>query len=193
MPGSDRPRLLVFLGNTGARYARTRHNVAWLLEEEIAGTDSWQQKFKGLWRRTTIEGASVVELKPQTMMNLSGEAVQAAARFFKLGADDVAVAHDEVELGFGEIGIRMGGGLAGHNGLRSVAHCLGTTDFWRVRVGVGRPRHGELHGHVLGRFGEDEEARLPDVLRATARLVGTGYRDGFGSAPAKISALDIAK
>lgn len=185
MANRDRPKLLVFLGNTGSRYERTRHNVAWLLEDELGGGGAWQQKFKGVWRKATIEGEAAVVLKPQTMMNLSGEAVQAAARFFKYGADEVAVAHDDVELGFGEAGIRMGGGLAGHNGLRSVAHCLGTRDFWRVRIGVGRPQHGELHGHVLGRFSREEEAELPDILGAVAGLVRQGYREGFASVPEK--------
>lgn len=187
MADRDRPKLLVFLGNTGGRYARTRHNVAWLLEEELGGGGAWQQKFKGVWRKATIEGEQVVVLKPQTMMNLSGEAVQAAARFFKFDVADVAVAHDDVELAFGEAGIRMGGGLAGHNGLRSVAHCLGTRDFWRVRIGVGRPRHGELHGHVLGRFSREEEAELPDALGSVAGLVRQGYREGFASVPEKTS------
>ncbi len=181
---------MVFLGNTGSRYARTRHNVAWLLEEKVDGGGAWQQKFKGVWRRATIEGEQIVVLKPQTMMNLSGEAVQAAARFFKYRADEVAIAHDDVELGFGEAGIRMGGGLAGHNGLRSVAHCLGTREFWRVRIGVGRPRHGELHGHVLGRFSSDEEAELPGIVDAAARLVRAGYRDGFASVPEKTRLSD---
>ena len=96
MTNRDRPELLVFLGNTGARYARTRHNVAWLLEDELGGGGAWQQKFKGVWRKATIEGEQVVVLKPQTMMNLSGEAVQAAARFFKYDVAAVAVAHDDV-------------------------------------------------------------------------------------------------
>lgn len=193
MARNDRPDLLVLLGNTGGTYARTRHNAGWMLEQThlIAGGGAWQQKFKGLWLRTTIGGAQVVVLKPQTMMNLSGESVQAAARFFRFNPDGVAVAHDEVELPFGEIGVRFGGGLAGHNGLRSVAHCLGTRDFWRVRIGVGRPKRGELHAHVLGRFSTDEEARLGEVLDATASLVERGYRDGFGTLPPRQAAISV--
>ncbi|MFW5744395.1 MAG: aminoacyl-tRNA hydrolase [Spirochaetota bacterium] len=189
MADNDRPRLVVFLGNTGSRYARTRHNAGWMLDETslVPAGASWQQKFKGLWTQTTIEGERVVVLKPQTMMNLSGESVQAAARFFRFSPRDIAVAHDDVELGFGEIGVRFGGGLAGHNGLRSVAHCLATRDFWRIRIGVGRPRHGELHGHVLGRFSTEEEAELPRVLGAVAELVRKGYREGFNSLPSKTS------
>ena len=196
MAEHDRPQLLVLLGNTGSRYANTRHNIGWMLEDPLLATpgqagDGWQQKFKALWTRTTIEGTQVVVLKPQTMMNLSGEAVQAATRFFKFPAGSVAVAHDDVELPFGEVGVRFGGGLAGHNGLRSIAHCMATQDYWRVRVGIGRPVHGELHGHVLGRFTQDEEAELADILRGTARLVQTGYRDGFSSLPARTKARSV--
>jgi len=126
-------------------------------------------------------------------MNLSGEAVQAATRFFKFSADAVAVAHDDVELPFGEVGVRFGGGLAGHNGLRSIAHCMATQNFWRVRIGIGRPVHGELHGHVLGRFTQDEEAELTDILRGTALLVQTGYRDGFSSLPARTRARSVGQ
>lgn len=191
MASNDRPALLVALGNTGARYEETRHNAGWLALDELTGRShvGWQQKFKGLWARQTIGEQSVVVLKPQTMMNLSGESVQAAARFFRYKPGDIAVIHDDVELAFGEIGIRFGGGLAGHNGLRSVAHCLATNDFWRVRVGVGRPKRGELHGHVLGRFSPEEEARLPDVFRAVATLVERGYRDGFSGMPSKTAVV----
>ena len=193
MDGNDSPQLLVLLGNTGSRYAGTRHNAGWMLEGDLLaldgrGGEGWQQKFKAFWTRITIEGRSVVVVKPQTMMNLSGESVQAATRFFRFTADSVAVAHDDVELPFGEIGVRFGGGLAGHNGLRSVAHCLGTQDFWRIRIGVGRPRHGELHGHVLGRFSSDEEALLPEIVHAAAELVRRGCAGGFGSLPSRTKA-----
>lgn len=192
MARNDRPHLLTLLGNTGSRYERTRHNVGRMLEEELVPAgESWQRKFKGVWLRVQIGDEQVVVLKPQTMMNQSGESVQAAARFFKWSADEVAVVHDDVELSFGEIGVRFGGGLAGHNGLRSVAHCLGTRDFWRVRIGVGRPRHGELHGHVLGRFDRSQEAELPDVLRAAGRVVERGYRVGFSSLPELVKAGEV--
>jgi len=159
-----------------------------MLEERLVHDQgAWQRKFKGVWQKVTVAGEQVVVLKPHTMMNLSGEAVQAAARFFRYSADEIAAVHDDVEIGFGEVGVRLGGGLAGHNGLRSVAHCLGTREFWRLRIGVGRPRHGELHGHVLGRFTPEEEAELPDILRAVERLVERGYREGFANLPARVS------
>ena len=173
MVANDSPKLLVFLGNTGARYARTRHNAGWMVleREPFSRADHWQQKFNAIWSRFTISGVSVLLLKPQTMMNLSGESVQAATRFFRYSAGDVLVVHDDVELPFGEIGIRMGGGLAGHNGLRSIASCLSTRDFWRLRIGVGRPPRGELHDHVLGRFSPEEEIDLPGILDESVALV----------------------
>ncbi len=186
--------MLVLLGNTGANYARTRHNAGWLIEEPLASaSDSQptgiQQKFKALWWKQTFTSESVVVLKPQTMMNKSGESVQAAARFFRFSPQEIAVVHDDVELSFGEIGVRFAGGLAGHNGLRSVAHCLGTRDFWRVRFGIGRPRHGELHGYVLGRFTDGEEALLPDLTRAVAELIRRGYEEGFPALPNRTRVL----
>lgn len=175
--------MLVFLGNTGRRYERTRHNAAWMVLERspFSAVEGWQQKFKALWSKTSIGGASVVLLKPQTMMNLSGESVQAATRFFRFDAGEVMVVHDDVELPFGQVSVRFGGGLAGHNGLRSIAHCLGTRDFWRARIGIGRPPFGDLHGHVLGRFTAEEEAELPDVLDWFARALADGVRSGFGT------------
>ena len=179
--------MLVLLGNTGRSYDRTRHNVGWMLEEpllravSVPGADrtNVQQKFKALWWQGVIEGCRVTVIRPQTMMNLSGESVQAAARFFKLSPGQIVVAHDDVELRFGEVRLRFGGGLAGHNGLRSVAHCMATSDFWRLRIGIGRPQRGDLHGHVLGRFSADEETELPGVLERAVQLVRRGYAEGF--------------
>ncbi len=180
------PKLVAFLGNTGSRYAHTRHNVAWLVLDQHPFDDarSWQRKFTALWTRISIEGNQVTLLKPQTMMNLSGESVQAAVRFFRFTPNELVVVHDDVELAFGRVGLRRGGGLAGHNGLRSVAHCLSTRDFWRLRIGVGRPTRGDLHNYVLGRFTPEEEIELPRVVEtAAARLVdavGRGLQSDAG-------------
>ena len=187
MATREHPKLLVFLGNTGARYARTRHNAGWMLldREPFSGAKNWQQKFKALWTRITISDISVLLLKPQTMMNLSGESVQAAMRYFRYEPNVVLVAHDDVELAFGQVGIRLGGGLAGHNGLRSIANRLSTRDFWRLRIGIGRPGRGDLHDHVLGRFFPEEEIVLPSILDKTAALLQTGLRSGFVDIPPK--------
>ena len=187
MATRESPKLFVFLGNTGARYARTRHNAGWMLldREPFTGAGNWQQKFKAVWTRFTISGTSVLLLKPQTMMNLSGESVQAAMSYFRYEPNEVLVAHDDVELAFGQVGIRFGGGLAGHNGLRSIANRLSTRDFWRLRIGVGRPGRGDLHDYVLGRFFPEEEIVLPSILDETAALLQTGLRSGFVEIPPK--------
>jgi PTH1 family peptidyl-tRNA hydrolase len=188
---SDRPEIIALLGNQGKQYERTRHNAGWMLTPFLTPETTWQSKFKGRWQKVVLGGRQIVLLEPLTMMNLSGESVQAAASFFRVDPDSIAVAHDDVELGFGEAGIRFGGGLAGHNGLRSVAKSLGTQDFWRIRIGVGRPAHGELRAHVLGRFTQDEEAVLPDVLGAIARDVLAGLEAGFPSRKQKFRAVDV--
>ena len=185
MSANERPKLLVFLGNTGSRYARTRHNAGWMLldREPFSAVSGWQRKFKAEWARTTFAGADIVLLKPQTMMNMSGESVQAAARFFRFSPPEVMVAHDEVELKFGQVGLRRGGGLAGHNGLRSIANCLATREFWRVRIGVGRSAHGDLHDHVLGRFASDEEGSLPTILDGTVSMIESCVESGLTDVP----------
>jgi PTH1 family peptidyl-tRNA hydrolase len=185
MTAAGSPKLLAFLGNPGTRYAPTRHNIAWrLLEHQsFSGCDRWQRKFRGLWARCTLRSTSVVLLKPETMMNLCGESVQAASRFFRIPPEEVLVVHDEVELQFGKAGIRLGGGLAGHNGLRSVARHLGTREFWRLRIGVGRPQRGDLQNYVLGRFTRAEEAILPDFIDGAANYLCTALEDGPRSGP----------
>ena len=187
MAVNENPKLLVFLGNTGARYAGTRHNAGWMLldREPFCSAGNWQQKFKAVWTRFTIAGSSVLLLKPQTMMNLSGESVRAAMRFFRYAPDEVLVAHDDVELDFGRLGIRMGGGLAGHNGLRSIANSLSSRDFWRLRIGVGRPNRGDLHDHVLGRFSPEEELVLPSILDKIAAILTDGLRSDFVEIPSR--------
>jgi PTH1 family peptidyl-tRNA hydrolase len=104
-------------------------------------------------------------------MNLSGESIAAAMRFFKLDIGDLLVIHDDLELDFGVMSYKKGGGLAGHNGLRSVAACLGTRDFNRLRMGISKPSHGDITPYVLGQFSEDEQAVLPTFLEATAKIL----------------------
>ncbi len=137
--------LVVGLGNPGREYARNRHNVGWLVVDELARRHdgSWRGKFEGRLAEIRIDGHKVALLKPETFMNDSGRPVQAAARFFKLEPDAILVVHDEGDLELGRLQARRGGGLAGHNGLRSVAKQLGTPDFMRLRVGVGRPGRGD--------------------------------------------------
>jgi PTH1 family peptidyl-tRNA hydrolase len=155
--------LVVGLGNPGREYARNRHNVGRLVVEELARRHggSWRSKFNGQLAEVRIEGHKVALLKPETYMNESGRSVQAAASYYKVDPDAILVVHDEGDFDLGRLQARKGGGLAGHNGLRSIAQQLGTTDFLRLRVGVGRPGRGDprdLADYVLSDFQPHDDA-----------------------------------
>src|SRR5438874_3902944 len=158
--------LVVGLGNPGREYARHRHNAGWMVVDELARRHgaSWKGKFSGQLAEVRLDGHRVALLKPETYMNESGRSVQAAARFFKVEPDAILVVHDEGDFDLGRLQARRGGGLAGHNGLRSVAGQLGTSDFLRLRVGVGRPERGDprpLADYVLSDF---EPIDDPDAI-----------------------------
>jgi len=162
--------LVVGLGNPGREYAHNRHNVGWMVVEELARRHgaSWKGKFSGQFAELRLDGHRVGLLKPETFMNESGRSVGAAARFYKLEPDAVLVVHDEMDLEPGRLQARGGGGLAGHNGLRSIAAHLNTPDFLRLRVGVGRPGRGDPRkgaDYVLSNFTPEEDA---DTLVARA-------------------------
>src|ERR671933_2453806 len=157
--------LVVGLGNPGREYERNRHNVGRMVVDELARRHggSWRGKFSGQLADVRIDGHRVALLKPETYMNESGRAVAAAARFYKLAPESILVVHDDGDLDLGRLQVRRGGGLAGHNGLRSVAQHLGTPEFLRLRIGVGRPERGDprpLADYVLSDFEphEDPEA-----------------------------------
>jgi PTH1 family peptidyl-tRNA hydrolase len=168
--------LVVGLGNPGREYARNRHNVGYLVVGELARRHdgSWRSKFAGQIAEVRIDGHRVALLKPETYMNESGRSVNAAAAFFKLEPDAILVVHDESDLESGRLQARLGGGLAGHNGLRSVAQHLGTPNFMRLRVGVGRPGRGDprpLADYVLSDFESHEDpegivGRAADAVEA---------------------------
>jgi PTH1 family peptidyl-tRNA hydrolase len=173
--------LLVGLGNPGARYARHRHNLGFMAVEAVArahGFGPWRTRFKSLISEGRLGDVKVLLQKPQTFMNLSGQAVAEAARFYKLPLDQIVVCHDEVDLVAGKVRIKTGGGVAGHNGLRSIAEQLGSADFRRVRFGIGHPGHKDLvSGHVLGDFAlADREwvERLLDAFAEAAPLLAAG-------------------
>jgi peptidyl-tRNA hydrolase, PTH1 family len=164
-------RLIVGLGNPGPRYARTRHNVGFMAVDEIVRRHSFpalKARFKGEFAEGTIAGQRVMLLKPLTFMNDSGEAVGAAARFFKLDPGEVAVIHDELDLAEGKLRVKRGGGAAGHNGLRSI-DALFANDYWRVRIGIGHPGARELVlPYVLQNFPAEETVWVEGLLAAVA-------------------------
>lgn len=151
------------MGNPGREYARNRHNAGYLVVDELARRHggSWKSKFSGQVAEVRHGDARLVLLKPETYMNESGRSVGAAAAFFKVEPADVLVVHDEGDFDLGRLEIKHGGGLAGHNGLRSIAQALGTQDFTRLRIGVGRPERGDprsLADYVLANFDEHDDA-----------------------------------
>ncbi|MDR2521125.1 MAG: aminoacyl-tRNA hydrolase [Spirochaetaceae bacterium] len=167
------PRLVVFLGNPGEAYKTTRHNAGRLLARLLPLAPQWQKKFKSLYAPVPLEGGVCHFLMPETYMNNSGQAVQAAAAYFKIPPGAVLVAHDELELPLGKAGYKFGGGLGGHNGLRSIRDHLGTADFWRLRIGIGRPggvkeKGQDISGWVLSAFSPDEEPVITAALRECA-------------------------
>jgi PTH1 family peptidyl-tRNA hydrolase len=173
--------LVAGLGNPGSEYAATRHNVGFMVCDELARRHggSFRSKFSGELAEVRLDGAKIALLKPQTFMNESGRAVSAAVRFFKTDPDSLLVVHDEVDLDPGRLQARLGGGLAGHNGLRSVAQHLGNQEFLRLRVGVGRPERGDrrpVADFVLSPFSPeiDVDALVARATDAAETLVREG-------------------
>lgn len=161
-------QLWVGLGNPGAKYAANRHNIGWMALDRIAadhGFGPWRAKFQGSLCEGTLAGQKVLLLKPETFMNLSGQSVGEAIRFFKLAATDVTVFHDELDLGPGKARVKTGGGHAGHNGLRSLHQHIGEA-YHRVRLGIGHPGHKDrVAAYVLSDFAKAEQDWLDDLLR----------------------------
>ena len=168
-------QLWVGLGNPGPRYAMHRHNIGFMSVDTIAATHEFgpvRKQFQGWTQDGRIGAARVLLLKPATFMNDSGRSVAEALRFFKLGADALTVFHDELDLAPFKMKVRVGGGLAGHNGLRSIDQHLGP-EFRRVRLGIGHPGHKDrVTGHVLGPFAQTEMEPLTDLLGAVAAEAG---------------------
>ena len=162
-------QIWVGLGNPGAQYALHRHNVGFMAADIIAemhGFSPWTKKFRSLISEGRLDGKKVLLVKPQTYMNDSGDAVQQALRFHKLGVEGLTVFHDELDLAPMKVKVRTGGGLAGHNGLRSINASLGP-DFRRVRIGIGHPGDkSRVTGHVLGNYAKSEMEALSDMLGA---------------------------
>lgn len=177
--------LVAGLGNPGPEYAATRHNVGFMVADELARRvgGSWRGKFSGELAEVRLEGRRLALLKPQTYMNESGRSVGAAVRFFKVDPEALVVVHDEVDLDPGRLQARLGGGLAGHNGLRSIAQHVGTEEFARLRVGVGRPERGDprpVADFVLSPF--PPELAVDALVARAADAVETIAREGVEAA-----------
>ena len=177
--------LFVGLGNPGSAYVGNRHNVGFMAVEAIAkrhGIGPWRRRFQGVAAEGPLAGKRVLMLLPGTFMNESGRAVAEAANFYKLGIGDIMVFHDEIELPPGKVRLKIGGGNAGHNGLRSISEHLGN-DYRRVRIGVGHPGVKELvHHHVLSDFAKSERAwvkALCEIIADNAPLLANGQNASF--------------
>jgi PTH1 family peptidyl-tRNA hydrolase len=177
-------KLVVGLGNPGPKYARTRHNVGFMAVERLheeARFPEWKEKFNGRFSKGTIRGEEVVLLEPMTYMNESGRSVQPAVAFFHVDPKkELVVLHDELDIPFDDVRIKIGGGHAGHNGLRSIMSVLGG-DFARVRIGIGRPPagfRGEVADYVLQGFDPVEAATLPDLIGKAAQATGKWIEQG---------------
>lgn len=177
--------LVAGLGNPGREYAATRHNVGWMVLDELARrhSGSWKEKFSGRLAEIRIEGAKLALVKPETYMNESGRSLGGAAAFFKTPVDQVLVVHDDVDLDEGRLQARAGGGLAGHNGLRSIAQHLGSQEFLRLRIGVGRPGRGDRRSvadFVLAPFAPETD--VDALVARAAEAVESIVRDGLADA-----------
>jgi peptidyl-tRNA hydrolase, PTH1 family len=173
--------LVVGLGNPGREHERDRHNVGWMVADELARRTEarWRAKFSGQLAEVRLDALRLALLKPETFMNDSGRSVAAASRFFKVEPESLLVVHDDVDLEPGRLQARAGGGLAGHNGLRSLAQALGTQDFLRLRIGVGRPGRGDprsVADYVLSPFELEEDVGA--LVSRAADAVETAAREG---------------
>jgi PTH1 family peptidyl-tRNA hydrolase len=166
-------KLFAFLGNYGREYAGNRHNVAWQLLSALqeAQNLSWERKFKGKVAFRELPEGRVWFLMPETYMNNSGESVAELARFYRIPPEEIMAIHDELEMPFGNIGLKFSGGLGGHNGLRSMEKHLGTRDYARLRLGIGRPDHKDVAGYVLSDFKPEERLVLQTAIFPKARTV----------------------
>jgi peptidyl-tRNA hydrolase, PTH1 family len=177
--------LVVGLGNPGREHERDRHNVGWMVADELARRmdGRWRAKFSGQLAEVRLDALRLALLKPETFMNDSGRSVAAATRFFKVEPESLLVVHDDVDLEPGRLQARAGGGLAGHNGLRSLAQALGTQEFLRLRIGVGRPGRGDprsVADYVLSPF--ELEENVGALVSRAADAVETVAREGVEAA-----------
>jgi len=185
-------RLLVGLGNPGARYAYNRHNIGFMALDDVAerhGLQPWRKRFQGQVAEGRIGDDKVLALKPETFMNESGRAVGEALRFYKLAPEQAIVFYDEIDLAPGRIRVKLGGGAGGHNGIRSIDQHIGR-DYWRVRLGVGHPGLKHLvMKHVLSDFSSADETWLDPLLEAVASELPVLLKDGHEAFMSRVAHL----
>jgi PTH1 family peptidyl-tRNA hydrolase len=177
--------IIVGLGNPGKEYEGSRHNIGFMVVDELADklrVKGWRKGFSGLYSEASYGEEKLLFLKPQTYMNRSGESVSQALGFYRLPPERLIVIHDDIDLRFGQIKLKRGGGSAGHRGVDSVSSRLGTRDFIRLRIGVGRPEHGDVVSYVLSGFTMDERGALPSLLALSADAVLDVVSRGLESA-----------
>lgn len=182
-------KLIAGLGNPGREYERHRHNVGFMVVEALARrarADFTQEKFEARIATGTVGGEKVLFVLPQTFMNLSGKSVAGAAKFYKVPTSDVLVIHDELDLPFGRLQLKAGGGTGGHNGLKSIVGLLGDESFPRLRFGIGKPEgpnaKERVHGHVLSNFSTEEQPQLPALLDRACDMAEVWTREGLAAA-----------
>lgn len=176
--------LIAGLGNPGSRYARTRHNIGFMLADRLASASHLKFSLSGdcLWAKGAVAGQDALFLKPQTFMNLSGGPVRAFAERFKVEEGMIIVAYDDIDLPVGRIRVKRGGGSGGHRGVASIIDRLGGREFMRVRLGVGRPVHGDVADYVLSPFTEDEAGSLEEMLERGLQAIETIASEGLDAA-----------
>ena len=190
MPG----KLLAGLGNPGTNYLRTRHNVGFMVLDQLArqvGASLTKKAFNGLCGEAACWDERLHLIKPQTFMNLSGQSVAAALRYHKLTLEDLIVIHDDLDIPFGRIQVKKGGGHGGHNGLRSLLQHLGSGDFVRIRIGINRPEHGDSADYVLSPFSKQEMSQLPELLDRVIDCIHLTVSEGVPKAMSLYNKHDL--
>jgi PTH1 family peptidyl-tRNA hydrolase len=188
--------LILGLGNPGRRYQFTRHNIGFMVLEKIAAqweVDLKQKSFDALWNRGKIAGINVLLAMPQTYMNLSGNAARKLLAYFKMDISNLIVIHDDLDLPFGKLRLKTGGGDAGHKGLKSITTCLGSADFMRVRMGIGKPSDkSRVEDYVLERFGSEEAAMLQQIIQLASDAATEIVLSGMQTAMVKYHTKNIS-
>jgi PTH1 family peptidyl-tRNA hydrolase len=194
--GKQAMYLIFGLGNPGSRYQFTRHNIGFMVLEKIAAqweVELKQKSFDALWNRGKVAGLNVLLAMPQTYMNLSGNSVRKLLSYFKVDVNNLIIIHDDLDLPFGTVRLKTGGGDAGHKGLKSIISCLGTADFMRVRLGIGKPSDkSRIEDYVLQKFDSGETALLHQIIQLAADAAAEIVLSGMQTAMAKYHTKNIS-